>query len=91
MKMMLLWLLIVLQVVDALTTIKILEKGGRELNPAMDWIFRKIGVLEGLFIVKTLICGMCWIWMEFIPVWAFLFLIGATSLVIHHNIKQLQK
>jgi hypothetical protein len=57
----------------------------------MDWVFRKIGVLEGLFIVKTLVCGICWIWMEFIPVWAFLFLIGATSLVVHHNIKQLQK
>lgn len=91
MKMMLLWLLIVLQVLDALLTIKILERGGKELNPVMNWIFSRIGVQEGLLIVKTLVCSVFIIWMELIPIWAFLFLIGATSLVVHHNIKQLQK
>lgn len=87
----LLWMLIVVQIVDAITTIKILERGGKELNPAMAWLFEKMGVIEGLFVVKTVICSVFYIWMESIPAWGFLAIIGLTGAVVYHNILQLQK
>jgi hypothetical protein len=43
-------LLSLLQVADAVTTYKILNNGGRELNPVMDWLFKRFGMLNVLVI-----------------------------------------
>jgi uncharacterized protein YacL len=41
-------LLILLQFADAWTTHRLLSNGGRELNPVMDKLFRKVGLVRGL-------------------------------------------
>ena len=45
-------LLVLVNVMDALTTIKALQLGGRELNPALAHIMRMIGVVPALAIMK---------------------------------------
>lgn len=49
----LLFIFILLQIADCLTTIYILGKGGNEVNPMMNWLFTKIGMRETLVIIKS--------------------------------------
>jgi hypothetical protein len=91
MKMFLLWLFIVLQYADALTTLKILERGGKELNPALRWLFDYVGVMNGIFIAKTVVVLVFWVFIEHIPVWAFVIMCGLCAAVVYHNIEQLRK
>lgn len=51
--------LIVLQVLDILTTQKVLKLGGYEANPAMKWLMDKVGVNESLFGSKLAFIGLC--------------------------------
>lgn len=44
----------ILQILDSLTTYKILKNGGRELNFLMDWLFKKFGMLNVL-VVKSIV------------------------------------
>lgn len=81
----------VLQILDALTTIHILAKGGRELNPVMRWIFEKLGVINGVLIVKCAIILVFQYAMPYIPVWVYLLMIGIYSYVFAHNLVQLKK
>lgn len=48
-------LLSLLQVVDAATTYKILNNGGKELNPVMDKLFKRFGMLNVLSIKVVLV------------------------------------
>lgn len=43
----------ILQVVDIVTTYRIIKAGGRECNPIMAAILERIGVLKGLILVKA--------------------------------------
>ncbi len=51
-SMKLIYVLIALQVLDAVTTIIALRKGATESNKLLNKIFAKIGVLPGLLITK---------------------------------------
>lgn len=44
-----------LSVCDVLTTLQILKKGGRELNPIMKWAMDKLGTLPGLLLPKVIV------------------------------------
>jgi len=46
-------ILVLLNVWDVYTTYLILGFGGRELNPLLNWVIKKIGVLPGLIASKT--------------------------------------
>ena len=48
-------LLSLLQVADAVTTYKILNNGGKELNPVMDKLFKRFGMLNVLSIKVVLV------------------------------------
>ena len=50
----LLFIFILLQIADSLTTVHILKNGGREANPFLNWAFDKIGMGATLAIIKTL-------------------------------------
>lgn len=91
MKLFLMMLLAVLQVADALTTLKILAKGGRELNPVMDWLFKRMDATTALFLVKSLIIAIFWIWLDQVPVWAFAVVCGLTAAVVYHNITEIRR
>ena len=51
------WLL-VLQVLDAFTTHRILQKGGVELNPVLSYLFSKFGAVRVLFLSKAIIMSL---------------------------------
>ena len=55
-------LLSLLQVADAATTYRILNKGGRELNPVMDWLFKRFGMLNVLA-VKVILVSMAGVYL----------------------------
>ena len=48
----LLALIIILQLLDAWTTFRVLEQGGREMNPLLAWAMSGIGVTLALVIAK---------------------------------------
>jgi hypothetical protein len=48
-------LLILLQVADAALTVKVLSKGGRELNPIMAKLMNALGVNAALVLSKTIL------------------------------------
>lgn len=50
--------LCVMQLLDIWSTRKILRGGGRELNPAMDWLMRLLGVMPALFLMKALVVAL---------------------------------
>ena len=50
----LLFLFILLQIADSLTTVHILKNGGREVNPFMNWLFDKIGIPTALAVMKLI-------------------------------------
>lgn len=54
----LLFIFILLQIADCLTTVHILKQGGREANPFMNWLFNKIGVIASLVIMKLIVIGV---------------------------------
>ena len=53
-----LYLLILLQILDAITTLLVLKKGGRETNPLMLALFGLIGPVPALFATKALIVAL---------------------------------
>jgi hypothetical protein len=55
-------LLSLLQVADAATTYKILNKGGRELNPVMDKLFKRFGMLNVL-VFKVILVSMAGVYL----------------------------
>jgi hypothetical protein len=55
-------LLSLLQVADAATTYKILNNGGRELNPVMNWLFKRFGMLNVL-VVKVILVSAAGIYL----------------------------
>ena len=51
----LLFIFILLQIADSLTTVHILKNGGREANPFMAWLFDKLTVAGGLSLLKVVV------------------------------------
>jgi hypothetical protein len=52
-----------LQVIDVWTTHKIMSSGGRELNPVMDWFFKKFGVLPSIIVAKVAVLIIAWLYL----------------------------
>lgn len=48
-----LYVFIVLQVLDALSTVYGMRLGHTEKNPLLAWLFEKVGVIPALLVVKT--------------------------------------
>ena len=82
-------LLALLQLGDALTTFYILkEKRGRELNPVMDFLFDKFGIVPSLIVMKTAVVIAFWyagIW------WATAIMSLVYAWVVWHNWRQINK
>lgn len=51
-SMMLLGKLIVLQVLDLVLTVKVLNQGGREMNPVIAWLILRVGPVLGIAAAK---------------------------------------
>ena len=89
----LLALLLLLQYGDTWSTYRLLNKGGRELNPVVALPIRRFGTLRGLLIVKLPICTalIATTFAGLMPAWV----LGVLSLwyvaVVYHNFTELIK
>ena len=58
--------IVLLNVVDGLTTYRILSAGGQEMNPIMDWFIQIFGILDGLVLGKIVFLIPLIIWCVFV-------------------------
>jgi len=81
-------LFILLQVADGWTTVTALNMNGRELNPWLNYLFRKFGVIQTLLVSKLL--SITIVGMLVYDHWAVWFLVAVYTFVVLHNLKQIK-
>lgn len=81
----------VLQIADALLTLRILSAGGVELNPVMRWVFRRVGVATGLATVKLLLLVLVFALLPWLPVWLLALACVFYGGVVAHNWIQVRR
>lgn len=89
-------ILVVFQIIDILTTLTILEKGGRELNSFVKLLMNKFGINAALYGSKAifiiiLIFVLVYLEPNILMYIAFIFLILLYGYVVGHNIKALNR
>ena len=76
----LLFIFILLQIADSLTTVHILKNGGREANPLLAWLFNKVGMIPSLVVMKLLAIGaVTWAWNEWLTLGLDIIYFGVVS------------
>ena len=76
----LLFIFILFQIADCLTTVHILKQGGQEANPVLAWLFNKVGMIPSLVAMKLLAIGaVTWAWNEWITLGVTLFYTGVVG------------
>lgn len=80
-----------LQLADAVTTIIVLDKGGREANPVMNWLFDKFEVIPTFIITKGVVIALFWYYSEAIPLAVWLAMIAFYSWVVYNNLGIIEK
>ena len=85
------WLAILggLQVADWWTTVTILDKGGKELNPVLKYLMDKLGV-DVAMTIKSVIAMICGLVLLHYPPWIIL-LAAIYAGVVGWNLTQLKK
>ena len=85
----LLFIFILLQIADSLTTVYILKQGGREANPFMNWLFDKIGIPAALAVMKVFVIIAVFIawdeWLTFGLTVAYMGVVGWNSYQIYKS------
>jgi len=80
-----------LQVVDALLTIKALKLGGGEVNPLLRKAFEKFGVVESLVVVKSAMVGIVAAFLPMLPNWLLLLFVAVYLWVAQNNYGVVEK
>ena len=76
----LLFIFILLQIADSLTTVHILKNDGREANPLLAWLFDKVGMISSLIAMKLITIGVvAWAWNLWITAALCVFYMGVVS------------
>jgi hypothetical protein len=83
--------LIALNVLNAFLTVRILKDGCKELNPVMDKLMKKIGVVPALVLAKAAGIGVLACLLPTIPYQAMLALCGFYIGVVLWNVKTLKE
>lgn len=82
------WLFLIfatLQFADAALTLRILARGGAELNPIMCWVFRRVGACVGLATVKLALLVIVFVALPWLPVWLLVVMCAGYALIVGHN------
>jgi len=82
---------VLLQAADAVTTTIVLDKGGREANPVMKWLFDRFEVIPTFIVTKGVVISFFWVYAEAIPVWLWLGMIGLYTWVVYNNLGVIEK
>ena len=83
-------LLIALNAFDFYSTYKILKNGGSEVNPVMNFLIKKLGLVLALVLSKllVLICIAVLVWLEMVCL--LVILVCIYSYVAVHNFRELK-
>lgn len=84
-------LLTVLNIFDFYSTYKILRAGGNELNPIMNFLIQKLGLVWALAISKliVLVCISILVWFKM--VYLLIVLICLYTYIAVHNFREMKK
>lgn len=74
-----------LQIADVVLTLRILARGGIELNPVMRWVFRRVGPVVGLATIKLALLVIVFVALPWLPVWLLVLLCAGYAFVVGHN------
>ena len=85
------YILIVLQVLDAVSTVIALDGGGHEVNPILKKIMDKIGVIPALVLVKGAAVAFFWYYREVLPQPLVLLLCLGYIWLVVNNIRVIRK
>jgi hypothetical protein len=84
--------IIILQLADIITTYRINSRpGGQELNPVLAALFRKVGLLPGLVLIKSLFVSFLWWTTPFLHASLLTLICGMYCWVVWHNLQVLRK
>lgn len=88
-------ILVLLNILDVYTTCLILGAGGQELNPLLNWVIKKTGVLPGLIASKT-VCVVPYVFLSILnpcrlTTGLLIVLIGWYALVVRGNHKVIMR
>lgn len=83
------WLL--LNILDTIITLKILNKGGSELNPLLAYLFGKYSPLAVMVSIKGAVLLAAFIFLSYIPVGALIVLNVGYLLLILWNLNEYRK
>lgn len=76
----LLFVFILLQISDCLTTVCLLKGGGREANPILAWAFDKIGIATTLIVIKSVLVSLMFVlWNEWMTLALNVWFLGIVS------------
>ena len=78
---------VVLQVVDAISTIYGTNLGYGEKNPLLAWLFDKVGVTYSLLFVKTFTILFVWHFLEDIPTFILVVANLVYTFIVFNNLK----
>lgn len=86
------YVLLALQLADAITTVLFIQKGGYERNPFIAWVMERIGVIPALMAVKIPLCAVL-VWANKYPEvqWVFAGAIALYVWVVWNNIKVIRR
>jgi hypothetical protein len=82
---------VVLQALDALLTLHILSRGGRELNPVMAWAMDRVGPATALATMKLALVVAVFAVLPWLPVWTLIVLCLAYTAIAVWNRYQLER
>lgn len=83
--------LVVLNALDVYTTVAILKQGGSEVNPAMAWLMRQLGVAPAMIVAKTIVLGAVWFLLPQVHTLVLVGLVCFYVWVVLHNFGQIKK
>ena len=82
-----LYVFIVLQVLDALSTVYGMRLGHKEKNPLLAWLFDRFGVEITLAVVKTAMVAYIWHYLDDIPVILLVIFNGVYAYIFYKNLE----
>lgn len=81
-------ILIAALIADVVTTVKVIQSGGREVNPVQRWFIDRLGLWSGLAVTHiggAIFFGVVGVW------WVNLLVASVFSAVAFHNYGQIRK
>lgn len=91
MSILLIGFIVIMQIIDIYTTVKILENGGVELNPLLRKAMNAIEIIPALVISKLLLLATLWLLYPYIGMVGLGAVVVVYIIVVANNLNALRK